>query len=39
MASKKSDFLRNKIEPFIVEAGAPAEEILRKMERISFQGR
>lgn len=39
MASKKSDFLRNKIEPFTVEAGAPAEEILRKMERISFQGR
>ena len=39
MTSMKSEFLRNRIEPFTVEAGAPAEEILRKMERISFQGR
>ena len=39
MSSKKSQLLRNRIEPFAVEAGVPAEEILRKMERISFQGR
>jgi deoxyhypusine synthase len=39
MAKKKSRFLQTPIEPFAVEAGLPAEEILARMERISFQGR
>jgi deoxyhypusine synthase len=37
--SKKSRFLRTPIEPFRVEAGLSADEVLRRMERISFQGR
>ena len=37
--SEKSRFLDRPVEPFRIEAGAPAEEILRRMERISFQGR
>ena len=37
--SKKSRYLRTPVEPFRVEPGLPAEEILRRMERISFQGR
>src|SRR6266568_2397394 len=36
---KKSRFLQTPIEPFAVEAGLTAEEILARMERISFQGR
>jgi deoxyhypusine synthase len=36
---KKSRFLQTPIEPFTVEAGLTAEEILSRMERISFQGR
>ena len=36
---KKSDFLRVPVEPYIVEPGLTAEEILGRMERISFQGR
>ena len=36
---KKSDFLRVPVEPFTVEPGLTAEEILERMERISFQGR
>ena len=32
-------FLRVPVEPFVVEAGLGAEEILARMERISFQGR
>src|SRR5262247_4211297 len=36
---KKSRFLQTPIEPFAVEAGLTADEILTKMERISFQGR
>lgn len=40
MTSKsKSKFLKTPVEPFTVEPGLPAEEILRRMERISFQGR
>jgi deoxyhypusine synthase len=39
MAKKKSRFLQTPIEPFAVESGLPAEEILARMERISFQGR
>ena len=37
--NKKSRFLQTPIEPFAVEAGLPADEVLARMERISFQGR
>lgn len=36
---KKSRFLDVPVEPFEARAGDPADEILRRMERISFQGR
>src|SRR6059058_1335480 len=36
---KKSRFLQTPIEPFTVESGLTANEILSRMERISFQGR
>src|SRR3954464_7512406 len=36
---KKSRFLETPIEPFAVEAGLTADDILSRMERISFQGR
>src|SRR5213593_2736248 len=36
---KKSRFLQTPIEPFAVEAGLTADDILTRMERISFQGR
>ncbi|HXI27968.1 MAG TPA: deoxyhypusine synthase family protein [Vicinamibacterales bacterium] len=36
---KKSRFLQTPIEPFAVEAGLTAEQVLARMERISFQGR
>jgi deoxyhypusine synthase len=36
---KKSRFLQTPIEPFAVESGLTADEILARMERISFQGR
>src|SRR2546421_2979763 len=36
---KKSRFLQTPIEPFAVEAGLTAQQILVRMERISFQGR
>ena len=39
MTSRKQRLLSVPVEPFAVEAGLPAEEILRRMERISFQGR
>ena len=35
----KSRFLRVPVEPFSVEPGLGADELLSKMERISFQGR
>jgi deoxyhypusine synthase len=35
----RSKFLKTPIEPFRVEPGLPPEEILARMERISFQGR
>lgn len=37
--AKKSRFLTVPVEPFRVEAGLTADEILTRMERISFQGR
>ena len=36
---EKSRFLQTPIEPFAVEAGSNAAEILARMEKISFQGR
>src|SRR3954464_10218756 len=36
---KKSRFLETPIEPFAVESGLTADDILSRMERISFQGR
>ncbi len=36
---KKSRFLKTPIEPFAVEASETADQILARMERISFQGR
>src|SRR3954465_4733079 len=36
---KKSRFLQTPIEPFAVEPGLGADQILARMERISFQGR
>src|SRR5436190_300331 len=37
--TKKSRFLQTPIEPFAVEPGLSADQILARMERISFQGR
>src|ERR671918_213468 len=37
--SKRSRFLQTPIEPFRVDAGLTADEVLARMERISFQGR
>jgi deoxyhypusine synthase len=36
---KKSRFLQTPIEPFVVEPGLSADQVLARMERISFQGR
>src|SRR5438128_4185499 len=36
---KKSRFLQTPIEPFAVEPGLAADQVLARMERISFQGR
>ena len=35
----KSRFLRVPVEPFVVESGLTADDLLSRMERISFQGR
>src|SRR5205809_7651169 len=37
--TKKSRFLQTPIEPFAVEPGLSADQVLARMERISFQGR
>src|SRR5882672_12438227 len=37
--SKKSRFLHTPVEPFVVDAALTADQILSRMERISFQGR
>src|SRR3989338_266745 len=36
---KKSRFLQTPIEPFVVEGGLTADQLIARMERISFQGR
>src|SRR5213592_3888380 len=37
--TKKSRFLQTPIEPFMVEPGLTADQIVARLERISFQGR
>ena len=37
--TKPSRFLHTPIEPFVIEDGLTADQILERMERISFQGR
>src|SRR5918994_2565712 len=37
--SKRSRFLRVPVEPFTVEADLSADQVLERMERVSFQGR
>ena len=39
MPTKGSPFLQTPIEPFVIEGGLTAEQLLSRMERISFQGR
>jgi len=39
MGRRKSRFLRKAVEPFVVTPGATAENVLERMEKISFQGR
>jgi deoxyhypusine synthase len=39
MSRRKSRFLRKPVEPFAVAAGLSADELLTRMERVSFQGR
>src|SRR6266850_7739949 len=39
MTKKTSRYLQTPIEPFVVEAGLTADQIVARMERISFQGR
>src|SRR5438132_207959 len=39
MSRRKSRFLRQPVEPFAVGPGLSADELLTRMERISFQGR
>jgi len=39
MSRRKSRFLRKPVEPFAVTAGLSADEVLTRMERVSFQGR
>src|SRR5687767_14762614 len=39
MTKKRSRFLQTPIEPFVVEAGLTADEVVARMEKISFQGR
>ena len=39
MTKKPSRFMRTPVEPFVVEAGLTADQIVARMEKISFQGR
>jgi deoxyhypusine synthase len=39
MSRRKSRFLRKPVEPFVVTPGLSADELLTRMERVSFQGR
>jgi deoxyhypusine synthase len=39
MSRRRSRFLRKPVEPFTVTAGLSADDVLTRMERVSFQGR
>jgi deoxyhypusine synthase len=39
MSRRRSRFLRKPVEPFVVTAGLSADEVLTRLERVSFQGR
>ena len=39
MSRRRSRFLRKPVEPFTVESGLSADDVLSRMERVSFQGR
>jgi deoxyhypusine synthase len=39
MSRRRSRFLRKPVEPFTVTSGLSADEVLGRMERVSFQGR
>ncbi len=39
MSRRKSRFLRKPVEPFVIAPSASADDVLTKMERVSFQGR
>jgi deoxyhypusine synthase len=39
VSRRKSRFLRKPVEPFTIAPGASADDVLSRMERISFQGR
>jgi deoxyhypusine synthase len=39
MSRRRSRFLRKPVEPFAVTAGLSADDVLSRMEKISFQGR
>src|SRR5207248_6206615 len=39
MTKTRSPFLQTPIEPFVVDAGLTADQVVARMERISFQGR
>jgi deoxyhypusine synthase len=39
MGRRKSRFLRKPVEPFAVEPGLSADDVVARMERVSFQGR
>src|ERR687889_1905648 len=39
MKTTKSRFLRAPVEPFTIQADAAADDLLARMEKISFQGR
>jgi deoxyhypusine synthase len=39
MSRRKSRFLRKPVEPFVPAAGSSVDDVLTRMERVSFQGR
>jgi deoxyhypusine synthase len=39
MGRRKSRFLRKPVEPFVVQPGLTADDVVSRMERVSFQGR
>ena len=39
MSRRRSRFLRKPVDPFVVAGGASADDVLSRMERVSFQGR